>query len=421
MHTRTRRTLPGLATALISAALVLTTAPAQAARMPLSSSTDTPVNTTTGAPIVVTTNGYGHGHGMSQWGAKGAADAGLSTQQILSFYYPGTSLGGLPPSTGIKVLITADTDNNLTVYPARGLRVRDLGNGRTYKLRHTKRTPRLWRLVQKNGHTKVFYRTSRWHLYKTAGRRSLAGDGEFRAPGGTTLKLRTGPKKYRGALRFTNRDTVNVLNLEKYVRGVIAAESPASWPAAALGAQAVAARTYAVRERADNAGGYYDICDTAACQVYGGVGMEKDTTNAAAAATAGQVLMAPDGTYAFAQFASSNGGWSSAGSQPYLIAQADPYDLAAAPYHHRQKQVDPSKLQAAYPQIGTLTSVQIMKRENSTTPAEWGGWVQTVRLAGTNGVTPTAVDISGDDFRRVYGLRSAYFTFALPFDPSSTP
>lgn len=406
MHTRTRRTLIALVS---GTALLLTAAPAHAAP-----TADGPITITPGTPILVTSDGYGHGHGMSQWGANGAASAGLSAQQILAFYYPGTTPSTL--STSVKVLITADTDNNLTVYNERGLRVRDLGNGRTFRL-HTKHTPRVWRLLQKNGHTKVFYKTSRWHLYKTAGRRSLAGDGEFRAPGGTTLKLKSGPRRYRGALRFTNTDTVNVLNLEKYLRGVVPAEMPSTWPAAALQAQAIAARTYAARARAERVDGYYQICDTTACQVYGGVASEKDTTNAAVAATAGQVLLAPDSTLAFTQFASSNGGWSSAGGYPYLVAQADPYDTA---YHHRQVQVDPAKLQAAYPQIGTLQSVRITQREGSRL-FDAGGWVQTVHLTGMNGVTPTALDISGDDFRRVYGLRSAYFTFDLPAEPGAIP
>ncbi len=397
MHTRTRRTLTILFT---GALLVLGHAAAEAA-----GAADGPAPAT--APFTVTGDGFGHGHGMSQYGAKGAATAGLSTQQILAFYYPGTGLTSL--ATSIKVLITADTDNNTTVFPAKGLRVRDLGNGRTYKLR--KSSARLWRLVQKHGHTKVFYKTRRWHLYKTGHRRSLAGDGEFRsAAGGVTLKLPTGPRTYRGALRFTNSDTVNVLSLEKYVRSVVAAEMPSTWPAAALGAQAVAARTYAARERADHLDGYYQICDTTACQVYGGVASERDSTNAAVAATNGQVL-AYGGQYAFAQFASSNGGWSSAGSQPYLPAQTDPYDQAAGPYYHWRATVDPAKLQAKYPQLGVVQSVQIMQREGAR-GFDTGGWVQSVHVTGLlNGVTPTAVDMTGDDFRRLYGLRSAYFTF----------
>jgi stage II sporulation protein D len=195
---------------------------------------------------------------------------------------------------------------------------------------------------------------------------------------------------------------VNVLNIEKYLRGVVAAEMPASWPAAALQSQAVAARTYAARERADHETGYYDLCDTTACQVYGGVASEDDRTNAAIVATAGKAL-GYGGQYAFAQFSASNGGWSSAGSEPYLVAQVDPYDTA---YHHWTANIDTAKLQAAYPQIGTLQTVQITQREGGRL-FDSGGWVQNVRVTGTSG----SVDISGATFRSIYRLRSAYFTF----------
>ena len=58
-----------------------------------------------------------------------------------------------------------------------------------------------------------------------------------------------------------------------------------------------------------------------------------------------------------------------------------------------------------------MQSVQIMQREGAR-GFDTGGWVQSVHVTGLlNGVTPTAVDITGDDFRRLYGLRSAYFTF----------
>jgi len=401
MRTRTTRLL----TALTAAALVVALpGPAQAR-----AASDPPVMVAPGSTLTITGHGWGHGHGMSQYGARGAALAGLTSAQILAFYYPGTALA--PLSASIKVLITGDTDNNTTVLPERGLRVRDLGNGRTYKLR-TPHTPKVWRLVQVNGHTKVFYKTSRWHLYKTGGRRSLAGDGELRsATGLLTLRLPTGDRVYRGALRNANRDTVNVLSIENYLKGVIASEMPASWPAAALQAQAVAARTYAARERADNLGDYYQICDTSACQVYRGVAGEQPQSNAAAAATAGQVLTY-GGQYAFAQFASSNGGWSSSGGQPYLVPQPDPYAAGAGdPNLNWTKQVTVAAIQAAYPTVGQLTSIQIMTRDgNATYPND--GWVTSIVLTG-NGSTPTKT-ISGSDLKSLFGLKSAYFTLSTP-------
>jgi peptidoglycan hydrolase-like amidase len=116
--------------------------------------------------------------------------------------------------------------------------------------------------------------------------------------------------------------------------------------------------------------------------------------------------------FALTQFASSSGGWTSDGGHDYLTAHDDPYDRSVSPYIHWKVAIDPAKLQAAYPEIGTLTGVQIIKRESPNPPstAEWGGWVQTVRLSGTAGAKPF-VDIDGGTFRSIYGLRSAYFTF----------
>jgi stage II sporulation protein D len=397
MRPRTSRTLTALAAA---AALVSTAAPAHA-DPPDQAVPITPASTT----VLVTGNGFGHGHGMSQYGAKGAAALGQTYQQILAYYYPTTALA--PAGGKVRVLITADNDNNLKVAPAPGLRVRDLGNGRTYKLR---KKARAWRMKTVGAQTRVYYKTGHWHLYRTGGRAALAGSGEFRSSTNQlTLKLPTGSRVYRGKLRFTGSDTVNVVRLDRYVSGVVASEMPSSWPAEALKAQAVAARTYAARERADHAAGYYDLCDTAACQVYGGVVAETAATNAAVAGTAGLALVF-GGQYAFAQFSSSNGGYSSAGTQPYLTAHDDAFDRAVSPYLHWKVAIDTAKLQARYPQIGTLTQVQITQREGGRL-FDAGGWVEKVHLIGTNGITSTAVDISGDDFRRVYGLRSAYFTF----------
>jgi len=401
MHARTTRTLIALAAA---AAMVVTGAPADAV------ASDVPVTITpTATTFTVTGNGFGHGHGMSQWGAKGAAQAGLGYQQILAFYYPGTTLAAVGGK--VRVRITEDTDDKLTIAPAPGLRVHDLGNGRTFRLR---KSARAWRLKSVAGQTRVYYKTGRWHLYRTAGRKALKGDGEFRSSTKLlTLKLPTGNRVYRGKLRLTNTDTVNVVLLDKYLRGVIPSEMPASWHPEALKAQAVAARTYAVSERAAHAGTYYDLCDTAACQVYRGVSVadvpnEQASTNAAADATAGQTLVS-NGQYAFAQFSSSNGGWSSAGDQPYLVAQADPYDQAVTPYKHWRVVVDAAKIQAAHPELGTVTSVQINAREGGRL-FDAGGWVQNVHVTGTGGSVPF-VDISGSTFRSLYGLRSAYFTF----------
>jgi len=102
---------------------------------------------------------------------------------------------------------------------------------------------------------------------------------------------------YRGAIEISvnasNRFTiVNILNLEDYLKGVVPAElSPAVYPQLeAIKAQAVAARTYAIRHLGQFEAEGYDICATPACQVYRGVAVEQRMGNEAVAATRGQVL-----------------------------------------------------------------------------------------------------------------------------------
>ena len=99
--------------------------------------------------------------------------------------------------------------------------------------------------------------------------------------------MRSGRAHYRGALRSVGNNTVNVVRLEHYLRGVVPQEVPALWKPAAVQAQAVAARTYAAFERkASSKGRGYDLCDTAHCQVYGGVDAEHPATTRAIRASA---------------------------------------------------------------------------------------------------------------------------------------
>ena len=282
-------------------------------------------------------HGFGHGHGMSQYGAYGAAKRGLTYRQIVGFYYPGTTWGRV--RSRIRVLLTSDTTTDLVVSRATGLAVHDLGSRATYRLPRIAGAAR-WRLDVSGTRTVVDYLTSAWHRYRPGGRATLVGDGQFGADEPITLWTPSGSRSYRGGLRAaspapgsTARDTVNVVSLDAYVQGVIPAEMPASWSTEAVKAQAVAARTYATWSRTANPGRYWHICDTSACQVYHGAGAEDPRSNAAVAATARQILTYQH-TAAFTQFASSSGGWTSAGSRPYLVAEADPYDgFAGNPVH----------------------------------------------------------------------------------------
>ncbi len=123
--------------------------------------------------------------------------------------------------------------------------------------------------------------------------------------------------------------------LERYVRGVVAAEMPSSYPAAALEAQAVASRTYALTSHAG--GSRFNVYSDTRSQVYRGAAAETSATNAAVAATAGQIVLyagRPAITYFFA---SSGGmtenvenGFPGAEPQPWLRGVVDSYEGSAS-------------------------------------------------------------------------------------------
>ncbi len=125
--------------------------------------------------------------------------------------------------------------------------------------------------------------------------------------------------------------SVHQLALETYVRGVVSAEMPASWPLAALEAQAVASRTYALTAHAG--GSRFDVYADTRSQVYRGVAAQTPQTDAAIAATAGQVLTY-EGRPAITYFFASSGGRTEnvqnafPGSQPepWLRGVVDPFD-----------------------------------------------------------------------------------------------
>lgn len=359
-------------------------------------------------------HGYGHGRGMSQYGALGAARQGLSHQQILAHYYPGTKLSTLGGT--IRVRITADTDNDVRVLPASGLRVREVRTGSTYAL-PTGSKITTWRLHTVGGATRLDYYDGAWRTHRPGGT-TLSGDAEFYRSGTLTLRVGGTTRVYRGAMRFSGSDTVNVVAIDDYVKGVVPREMPATWNAAAVRAQAVAARTYASWERTANANRYYQTCDTTSCQVYGGVSSEHPASNAAVVATSDQVLTY-QGKPAFTQFSSSSGGWLAKGTMPYLVAKADKYDgHSGNPVHTWTTTVTRSTIQRVWPSLGTLRGVLVTRRDGN---GDWYGRVEQMTLDGSK----KNVTISGADFRSRLGLRSHWFRFGsggtAPKPPATSP
>ncbi len=357
--------------------------------------------------IVIRGHGYGHGHGMSQHGAQGAALDGKSYKEIVDFYYPGTSWSKVRGK--VRVLITADTTDDVVVSPAKGLTVRDRGNGETYELPVQADVTR-WRLNVRNGNTVVEKYTDQWRRHRVGKSRFLAGDGEFSASENLTLWSPSGPRKYRGILRAASpssgsnsRDTINVVSMDQYVMGVVPYEMPASWHPEAVKSQAIAARTYATWSRNANKKRYWQICDTTSCQVYGGASGEDSRSNKAVAATKREILTYNGGA-AFTQFSASSGGWTSAGSVPYLPAKPDPYDdWPGNTVHDWTLNLNAATVERQYPALGTLRRIWVTNRDGN---GEWQGRVNTVVLDGTKG----NVTLSGDSFRWAFGLRSTWFS-----------
>ena len=255
--------------------------------------------------------GFGHGVGMSQYGAYGFAKHGRTYDQILGHYYSGTQLGTTADRT-VRVLV--QSTGTATFSGASRAGTRSLDPSRSYQAR-------------RRGATQV-------DLLSATGRRMATFSAPLQVSGDVVALAGVG--SYRGVLEF-RPDTfggVNVINavaLEDYVAGVVALESPSSWPAEALKAQAVAARTYAITTSKAGAG-FEHYADTRS-QVYGGVSAETESTNAAVAATRGQVVTY-DGEPVVTFFFSTSGGRTEsventnvgAGPRPWLKSVSDPYD-----------------------------------------------------------------------------------------------
>lgn len=357
-------------------------------------------------------HGWGHGHGMNQWGAQGAATKGVSYTTILNTYYPGTAQA-TTADRPIRVLIDEDDHTDVHVMPASGLAVRDLATGARYVL---PAGPARWRLVVDGTGYRIQSYNSGWATYATAGRNWWSGPLQFEGPTFIRLYLPSGSaREYRGALRAvrTGTSTINVVNAlsrEAYLYGVVPRESPASFHAEALKAQSVAARSYSTYKIEHvSSSATYDICSTTSCQVYGGARLltggqtyelENAATTNAVNATKG-VVRTYGGKAIFAEFSSSNGGWSTTGSQPYLTAKADPWDAIASPHHYWTASLTVAQIEARFPSLGTFRRMRVTKRDGN---GEWGGRVKEVILEGTSSTgAPTTVSTTGGS---IYAIKT---------------
>lgn len=339
--------------------------------------------------LIIRGAGYGHGIGMSQYGAYGMAREGFEYSAILRHYYTGTKLGVADPNRVVRVLLRTTPAATVTGAARAGDRVLD--PAATYLVR---RGP---------GDTVELLSASKRRLASFSGLLQMTGD-----------TLRTGGRAYRGALELRagsgGVNVVNAVSLEDYVRGVVALESPPNWPLEALKAQAVAARTYALTT-SKGGNGFEQYADTRS-QVYGGVGAETPSTNQAVADTGGHVV-----TYAgqpvVTYFFSTSGGrtedvtnvWSGAKASPWLQSVEDPYDNLSP--RHRWQPVRMSLSQAGKKLSGLVKgrfeAIEVLQRGRSPR-------IIAAEVVGSRGRTR----VSGATLRARLGLYDtwAYFTTA---------
>lgn len=277
--------------------------------------------------VKVCGSGFGHGVGLSQYGAYGRAKAGQGYARILSAYYPGTSLKRYADDPMVRVLLAErplSSAHDVVVGSGSTARLRNLATGGTVSL--------------KPGTYRTQYVSSR-KAYRVTNVSSGRTVGSYRGPvvyEPVSGLLSHGGKRYRGSLAAQVSGSrfllVNKVRMDAYVRGVVPKEMPASWSAEALKSQAVAARTFA---RATLGGAAFDFYPDTRDQVYGGASAETAATNDAVSTTA-RLHAVYGGKPITAFFHSSSGGYTEDSAHvfsasPYLKAVRD-VDGAGRPF-----------------------------------------------------------------------------------------
>lgn len=359
-----------------------------------------------GSRFYVRGAGYGHGVGMSQYGAYGYALHGKDFRWILRHYYQGTDLSRTGTGTGVRVLLQqagavafsgADHAGEKALDPAR---------------RYVSR-------ASAPGEVSVEDDSGR-EVARLPAPLRVSGAGALRLGGRALNGVSSG--RYRGALVLSPRGSglaaVNVLGIDDYVRGVVGGEMPSSWAAEALRVQAVAARSYAL-----SSGAGRELYPDTRSQVYQGVAAEVPSTDAAVRATRGLVVTYR-GALVTTFFFSTSGGRtenvenSFLGStpEPYLRSVVDQYDSLSS--LHRWGPYGMS-LDAAGAKLrglvrGSFRGIRVTRRGRSPR-------IVSALVLGSRGNTR----VSGPTLRQRFGLYDtwAYFTTvsAGARPPSSPP
>jgi len=393
--------------------------------------------------VEIVGGGWGHRRGMGQYGALGyARDHGWTSRQILDHFYGGTTQGPAPTIDNLdpdrlRVQLAGMNNRNTAVTLAKGRMVVVDASGNR---RRTVSEPAM-RLVPTSNGFQIQTAGScsgPWTTFATVDNVSAAGirveldpndpsdDDEVIGRDSFTLLGVCGPSGrtwYDGEI-WSHRTaygqrTVNVVTIEQYLRGVVPNEMPASWASAALEAQAVAARSYALAGDG-RWGSHADTCDNTYCQVYdgrvttrGGTRVATHSrTDAAIAATAGQVRLTSSGRIARTEFSSSTGGHTTG---PSFTPVEDLGDATNAnPNSSWSVTVGLSGLASRYG-LGPVRSIEVTERDGH---GRFGGGATKVTIVFRDGTRT----MSGNAVRIYFGLRSDLFDFGdIQFEPGGEP
>ncbi len=397
--------------------------------------------------VVFYGSGFGHGVGMSQYGAQGyatgATGTALTGEQIIQKYFPGTQFQfGDAARPFNRVLLSQPSSQSRyrcgtnsyfdgyfgDVISGGGFRVLNEANANAEIGRAGANAK--WQFVATGGSVQVWSNNGASPVnlgsYASVAVVPLDPSQPLRF---IQLDLRDGrPALFRGNFRFTNLGNtlrvVNAVSYDDYVRGVISFEMPNTWHPEALKAQAYAARSYGYASYRGTARDY-DVSNDQSDQCYAGVAAEGPRTDAAVFATAGK-LVTYSGGIVKTYFASSSGGYTkefgcwgtrvvrAGGSwvctpdatQPYLASVPDPGDRAvSSPANPRASwsvtfsgaQIANAAICAGGPNIGTLQGVDVT---NQSPPGV--GHVVSIRFIGS----VATADVKAEGIQACLGLRS---------------
>ncbi|MBK5111652.1 MAG: SpoIID/LytB domain-containing protein [Thermoleophilia bacterium] len=335
-----------------------------------------------GATWAVKGGGFGHGVGMSQWGAYGMSKKGFSATRIIRHYYRGTRVSKLKKARSVRVLI--DVSPSAVRFSGIGRACgRKLSASRTYGARLKRGSV----ILMRNDGKTLANCGSRLQS-ESGGRVSFHGFGAYR--GGVKVVPTREP---RGSLNL-----INVVPINAYVKGVIANEVISSWPIESLKAQAIAARSFALASGIDGNG--FDLYPDTRSQVYGGIPSETARTNRAAKMTSSRVATYRNRVAQTFFFDTSGGRTENVENVwfgepvPYLKSVKDPYD-SISPMHRWTYRFSSSKINSRLSSYlkGGLKRVKVTRRGQSPR-------VIWARLYGTRGNTA----IRGDSLQFALGL-----------------